>query len=68
VLGYGNELLESAALQRLDRGEFEIREECEEEIPLERLQAIPWAAYCVLCQERIERFGSTVKAKLLLTA
>jgi DnaK suppressor protein len=57
-----------SALQRFDRGEFGICEECEEEIPLERLQAIPWAAYCVSCQERIERFGSTVKQELLLTA
>ena len=56
-----------SALQRFDRGEFGICEECEEEIPLERLQAIPWAAYCVSCQERIERFGSTVKQELLLT-
>jgi DnaK suppressor protein len=57
-----------SALQRFDCGEFGICEECEEEIPLERLQAIPWAAYCVPCQERLERLRSTVKQELLLVA
>ena len=57
-----------SALQRFDRGEFGICEECEEEIPLGRLQAIPWAAYCVSCQERIEGLGSNVKQELLLVA
>ena len=57
-----------SALQRFDRGEFGICEECEEEIPVERLQAIPWAAYCVPCQERLERFRSTAQQELLLVA
>jgi DnaK suppressor protein len=42
-----------AALERLDRGEFGICEECGEAIPLKRLEAIPWAACCVPCQERL---------------
>ena len=58
----------NSALQRLDRGEFGICDECEEEIPLKRLQAIPWAAYCVSCQERIERFPSTGKQDPLVVA
>lgn len=58
--------LVKSALQRFDRGEFGICEECEEEIALGRLQAIPWAAYCVSCQERLEL--SAVKQELLLVA
>jgi DnaK suppressor protein len=43
-----------AALRRLDQGEYGICEDCEGEISLKRLQAIPWASRCVPCQERIE--------------
>jgi DnaK suppressor protein len=46
-----------AALDRLARGEFGICAECEEEIPLKRLQAIPWATHCVPCQELLESEG-----------
>jgi DnaK suppressor protein len=56
-----------SALARCDREEFGLCEECEDEIPLKRLQAIPWASYCVPCQERIERFRSTAEQELLLT-
>lgn len=43
-----------AALQRIDRGEFGYCAECGEAIPPKRLQAIPWAMYCVPCQERLD--------------
>lgn len=43
-----------AALARLDRGQFGICDECEEPIPAKRLKAVPWAAYCVPCQDRME--------------
>ena len=43
-----------SALNRLSRGEFGICGGCEDEIPLKRLQAIPWATYCVPCQEQVE--------------
>jgi DnaK suppressor protein len=56
-----------SALARFDRGEFGICEECEGEIPLKRLQAVPWASYCVPCQERIERFRSTTTQEVLVT-
>ena len=55
-----------SALERLKR-EFGICESCEEQIPLKRLQAIPWAACCVPCQERMERTGSAEEQGLLLT-
>jgi DnaK suppressor protein len=43
------------ALIRVDSGEYGICLDCEEQIPPKRLQAIPWAAYCVACQERLEK-------------
>ena len=43
-----------AALGRLRGGTFGICRRCEEEIAPKRLQAIPWAAYCVSCQEKAE--------------
>ena len=42
-----------AALERLDDGEYGICLGCEEKIPARRLQVIPWARYCVGCQEQI---------------
>jgi DnaK suppressor protein len=41
------------ALDRLQGGEYGICLSCEERIPAKRLQAVPWAKYCVKCQERI---------------
>ena len=40
-----------AALKRIDDGEFGICLECEEPISPKRLAAVPWAAYCLHCQE-----------------
>jgi len=39
------------ALKRIDDGEFGICLECEEPITPKRLAAVPWAAYCLHCQE-----------------
>jgi DnaK suppressor protein len=41
-----------AALERLDRGEFGVCLHCEEDIPERRLHAVPWAEFCVPCQDR----------------
>lgn len=40
-----------AALKRIDSGEFGICLECEEPISPKRLAAVPWATYCLHCQE-----------------
>ena len=40
-----------AALKRIDDCEFGICRECEEPISPKRLAAVPWAAYCLHCQE-----------------
>src|SRR6185295_14123424 len=39
------------ALKRIEDGEFGICLECEEPISPKRLAAVPWAAYCLRCQE-----------------
>lgn len=40
-----------AALKRIDRGEFGICLECQEAISKKRLAVVPWAAYCLQCQQ-----------------
>ena len=40
------------ALKRLDEGEFGICLDCEEPISAKRLAVVPWAGYCLRCQER----------------
>lgn len=44
-----------AALNRMDEGTFGVCLRCEEPIPAKRLQALPWAAYCVSCQEVLDQ-------------
>ena len=41
------------ALLRIDQDTYGICMECEEPISTKRLDAVPWARYCVTCQERI---------------
>lgn len=41
------------ALDRLDSGHYGVCLACDEAIPPRRLQAIPWAKYCVRCQDRV---------------
>ena len=42
------------ALERIDRGEYGMCEACEEPIPPRRLEALPYARYCVACQTKAE--------------
>lgn len=39
------------ALVRVSRGSYGVCEACGEDISPARLKAIPWARYCVVCQE-----------------
>src|ERR1039458_10049713 len=43
----------SDALHRIDHDHYGICLECDEPISAKRLEAVPWARYCVTCQERI---------------
>src|SRR5690349_10395784 len=42
-----------AALRRIEQGTYGVCHECEEPISTKRLDAVPWAKYCVVCQEEI---------------
>ena len=42
------------ALDRINAGEYGMCLRCEGEISAKRLQAIPWAGYCIRCQEAVD--------------
>lgn len=44
-----------AALARIEDESFGVCLRCDEPIPEKRLRAVPWAAYCVPCQEIVDR-------------
>ncbi|MGA2113656.1 MAG: TraR/DksA C4-type zinc finger protein [Bryobacteraceae bacterium] len=43
----------SGALKRIDLGSYGVCPECEEDISIKRLDAVPWARYCVTCQDLV---------------
>jgi DnaK suppressor protein len=43
------------ALSRTETGVFGMCLQCEDEIPEKRLNAVPWASYCLACQEELDR-------------
>jgi DnaK suppressor protein len=52
-LDYGQLRLVEEALDRVASGDYGVCLACEQPIPPKRLQAIPWARYCVQCQDEI---------------
>lgn len=42
-------------LARIGRGSFGVCDACGEEIEAKRLKALPWARYCLSCQDKLER-------------
>jgi len=52
------------ALHRLENGTYGSCEECDEEIPAARLQALPFATLCVTCQELQEESPSYERRSL----
>ena len=44
-----------AALGRIQDGSFGICQRCDEDIHPKRLAAVPWAAFCIRCQEAVDR-------------
>jgi DnaK suppressor protein len=40
-----------AALRRIEEGSFGTCQECDEDIHPKRLAAVPWATFCIRCQE-----------------
>jgi DnaK suppressor protein len=47
------------ALHRIDIGAYGVCQECGEEISAKRLDAVPWAKFCVGCQEAIAHRAAT---------
>ncbi len=43
------------ALARIEDGSFSVCLHCEEDINPKRLNAVPWAPYCITCQEMADR-------------
>jgi DnaK suppressor protein len=42
-------------LARIDEGTYGVCLRCEEDINPKRLAAVPWAQYCIQCQELVDR-------------
>ena len=49
------------AFDRLERGLYGICAQCGEEIPVERLKALPFATYCINCEEKRDQAARTGK-------
>ncbi|WP_155371044.1 TraR/DksA family transcriptional regulator [Catellatospora vulcania] len=45
-----------AALKRLDDGTLGVCQRCSTQIPVTRLQVMPWATHCVPCQSIVDRY------------
>lgn len=45
------------ALEKMREGTYGQCEGCSESIPLIRLQALPYATYCINCQQELEKSG-----------
>ena len=43
-----------AALRRIHEGSFGICQECDQDIHPKRLDAVPWALFCIRCQEAVD--------------
>ena len=48
-----------AAIDRIDEGTFGACLQCDEEIHPKRLAAVPWASFCLQCQEAVDRNSRT---------
>ena len=51
-----------AAIRRIDEGNFGICQECDEDIHPKRLAAVPWVAFCIQCQEAVDRNFEEIQA------
>ena len=58
-----------AALRRIAEGSFGICQECDQDIHPKRLAAVPWATFCIRCQEAADRnLGEMPPSRDLLRA
>lgn len=56
-----------AALARIESGDFGQCLECDEEIAPARLRAVPWALYCVKCQEQQDERREPERARFAVS-
>ncbi len=52
------------ALERMREGQFGICEGCGTNIPMARLNALPYATYCISCQREVERQGTGLDSEV----
>lgn len=45
------------ALEKFEKGKYGTCESCGKQIPILRLQAVPWARYCLICQKKFEQIS-----------
>ena len=43
------------ALARIANGSYGVCRHCDEDISPKRIAAVPWATYCIKCQEQVDR-------------
>lgn len=51
-----------AALRRIENGSFGTCQECDADIHPKRLAAVPWARFCIRCQEAVDRNFEEIQA------
>lgn len=51
------------ALERMSEGRYGACEGCDQKIPMARLNALPYATYCIECQREMERTGEVPGGK-----
>jgi RNA polymerase-binding transcription factor len=56
------------AFRRLEQGRYGVCEECGDEIPIERLDVMPFATYCVDCQRSVgnRRAAGTIEKRFAI--
>jgi DnaK suppressor protein len=52
------------AIERMREGQFGVCEGCGTAIPMARLNALPYATYCITCQREAERQGGSSAADI----
>lgn len=56
--------LVTEALRRIESNTYGVCLECEEEISPKRLAALPWAKYCIACQDEKDRENSELRCSV----
>jgi DnaK suppressor protein len=49
------------ALEKMKNGEYGVCEMCEKNIPLKRIKALPWARFCLECQQKHDKQRNAVR-------